>query len=53
MISAKLDRPKIKEAEQVRELQKTREAITTETARLERVPILVSQAKDEYSAFTH
>jgi hypothetical protein len=29
-----------------------REAIVTETARLERVPILVSQAKNEYSVFT-
>ncbi|PAN05976.1 hypothetical protein PAHAL_1G184500 [Panicum hallii] len=52
MISVELDRLKIKEAEQLRELQKTQDAIASETSRLERVPILVSQAKDEYSAFT-
>jgi hypothetical protein len=52
MISAELDRLKIKEVEQLRELQKIGEAIATETARLERIPILVSQAKNEYSVLT-
>lgn len=53
LISTKLNQLKIKEAELLKELQKTREAIETETARLERTPALISQAKDEYSAFAH
>jgi hypothetical protein len=53
LISTELNQLKIKEVELLKELQKTREAIKTETARLERTPVLVSQAKDEYSAFAH
>jgi hypothetical protein len=43
---------KNREAEQLRELQKTREAIAIERAKLEPIPTLVTQVKGEYSAFT-
>jgi hypothetical protein len=52
LISMELDRLKTKEADLLKELQKTWEASETEIARLERTPALINQAEDEYSAFT-
>jgi hypothetical protein len=49
MISSELDWLKTKKTELLKELQKTKEAITIESARLDRVPTLINQAKDEYS----
>jgi hypothetical protein len=48
LISTELDWLKAKEAEHLAELKKTQEAIKAEKARLECIPALVSQAKDEY-----